>query len=253
MRPRHGEHPSSSALSHTRQVAPTRAADPYDCALLVPPQLRANDGCVSPNSSLLCAHEESPPGLRPRRRILTFAFGITVAIAIAPHALAGATVVFPGPYADNGYHVYYISGGLRAAEKKGFRAAMTKAVDADTDMRTAETSTRDGSTDVWAFDTTVTSGTLGGAYAWATCTKRVKTLGVNTNRCDTWTIAYNHKYTHSNQKALGCHEIGHTIGFDHVTGSRNSKLSAGNRSCMNDSPDHPDYSGDEIAAINKRW
>ncbi len=176
-----------------------------------------------------------------------------VVALVAPLAIAPAASANPfGPtYADNNYHVYYISGGVRAAEKAGLRWAMANSLAGDTLFTSAETTNRDAQTDVWAYDSTIKTGELKNAWAYVFC----RTMVGSTDKCDQWAMVFNQNMAlHPDYKAVGCHETGHTIGLGHYDPSQNnSSYGTANRSCLRTNPDHRYYSTADKQHLNGRY
>lgn len=152
-----------------------------------------------------------------------------------------------GPtYADNSAHSFFYDDDLSAGQRSGMDWARVYSLD-PTDMSTNVDGSYNNQVDVWAYATWNPSGDQTSWYAWTTC---IRSAG--SGKCDQHTIIFNHRLPHSNYYSLSCHEIGHSVGLGHESGS-NSSYGSNDRSCMRGNPDHNYYAAHDKNHINGRY
>lgn len=157
---------------------------------------------------------------------------VLLALAVVAAAPAGANNFGDYYYADNEDH-YWVDVNLTPAGSSQFQFGLQRlnatVINTSDDGPTCKTST-----DVCGYDGnyTVYGGAGETAAFWADtvaaaiCWKGVLFSG---DKCDRWGVYFNewfHPLMNANQElAVGCHELGHTVGLDH-----------GPRKCMHADP-----------------
>lgn len=180
------------------------------------------------------------------RKIAALAGASCVFLTLSIGANAANAAEWDSFKADDANHDFYLGSSLSTNQKNGITWAMAN-LDKQTDMYDTRTSTLWAGTDINAYAVNQSSGPNAGDYAWAFCNKNN-----SAGRCDRAHIVFNNHNPHSNLQSLACHEIGHTIGAGHMTGS-NSSYAAANRTCMRGNPDVTQYSTSLVSRINSTY
>jgi len=157
-------------------------------------------------------------------------------------------MTFPGPYANGTSHTYYIAAGIPTAQVTAFKAAMNYLASA-TDMTTGTAAA--GISDIYFQAGIYSNAPYNSWYAWTSCSTF---KSGSTTICNNWVVTRNNKLAHSNEQAVDCHEIGHTLGFNHAPpGDANKNYTTANRTCMRGDPDVTKYATADISKINARY
>lgn len=175
---------------------------------------------------------------------------MAVALALDGSIQSWAGPVGFGPptirYTNDATHRYYIFSSHTAVQKKAVKDAVTN-LDAQTDM--TDVSSTASAADVAFQVGKYTSSPYNGWYAWTACGKPK-----NSDVCNQNVVTRNNSLNHNNQKALYCHEIGHTIGLHHApAGDKNSDYKPNQTTCMRGNQDVSKYADIDVSRINQRY
>ena len=166
---------------------------------------------------------------------------------VTMYAQWAGDVPFPGAYANDAHHTYSIAAGVSTAHQNAFIAAMNNLA-ATTKLTTGPAAS--GVADVNLQSGAYSNAPYSGYYAWTEC----HTYKTQYSVCNTWVVTRNTKLSHSNEQAVFCHEIGHTVGLAHAPeGDENNYYPTSGQTCMRGNPDVTKYAAGDISRINARY